>query len=150
MIKPATVVIFAISALLTVISLWPHVPNFDKLTKESATVVRFTAIGPAATNAVFQTASGINVSCSQSRTGRCPIDRLSRLKKLQREMVVWHDGKHVFQIAEGSEVIFPYKKDTDALAFGLVLAILVALFGLIQLGFDTGLINRYDDQGNPL
>lgn len=65
-------------------------------------------------------------------------------------MVVWHNGERVFQISEGAAVLFPYETDSSARAFGLMLAGLIALWGLVRLGFDTGLINQYDDQGKPL
>lgn len=149
-IKRATVIIFAVSAMVAVSVLWSQFPSFDTLTKESAALVGFTSSGPAVRKAVFKTASGKNVVCVQSRSGGCPVDRLAKQKALQREAVVWHDGERVFQIAEGAALVFPYETESAARTLGLGLAALIALFGLIRLGFDMGLVNQYDNQGKPL
>lgn len=148
-IRRKTAVTFAGAALLALMALWPYVPHFDRLAKEGAKVVRFTATGPLVKHVVFRTSSGAEVSCARSRSGGCPIEQLAELKTLQRELVVWHDGERVFQIADRGTVFFPYDSERGARAFALLLAALAALCGLIKLGFDTGLINRYDSQGKP-
>jgi len=65
----------------------------------------------------------------------------------QAQLTVWHDGARVFQIADKEKILYPYADIYSGRAIGLVMAALVALFGLVRLAFDTGLINQYDDQG---
>jgi hypothetical protein len=148
--KRATAIIFAISATVAGSVLWSQLPGFDTLTEERAALFWFTSTGPAVGKAVFKTASGKNVVCVQSRAGGCPVDQLVKQRSLQREMVVWHDGERVFQIAEGEALVFPYETEAAARTWGLGVAALIAIFGLIRLGFDIGLVNSHDNQGKPV
>ncbi len=147
--KRVTVLIFALAALLAGTALWPYAPRLETLTVESATV-RVKHPGPVVREAVFRTASGAEVACARGKSGGCPIEHLVQMEASQAQLTVWHDGARVFQIADKERIFYPYADIYSGRAIGLVMAALVALFGLVRLAFDTGLINQYDDQGKSL
>jgi hypothetical protein len=144
--KRVTVFTFALSALLMGAALWPYAPPFETLTAESATV-RVKHPGPVVQEAVFQTASGSEVSCKRGKSGRCPIEQLVRLEARQAQLTVWHDGARVFQIADKERILYPYEAVYDGRAFLFAIAAIVALVGLGQMAIHIGWANEYDDEG---
>ncbi|RZJ51116.1 MAG: hypothetical protein EON49_25370 [Acidovorax sp.] len=144
--KRFTVVTFAVAAFLVAMCFWPTGPKFEALTSERATV-RSIASPPASTIATFQTSSGAEVICTRVRSGGCPIEQLQKLRSLQRELVVWHDGSRVYQIADNGRILYPYDDLFRGRGLLLTIAFLIAMAGVLQVAVHAGLVNRYDESG---
>ena len=147
--KRVTVFTFALSALLMGVALWPYAPPFEALTAERATV-KVKPPGPVVQEAVFRTASGAEVSCKRGKSGRCPIGQLVSMEARQAQLTVWHDGVHVFQIADQEQILYPYEAVYDGRAFLFVLAALLALLGLRRMVIHIGWANQYDGESKSI
>ncbi|MCO5357338.1 hypothetical protein [Acidovorax kalamii] len=144
--KRVTVFTFALAALLAGMALWPYAPPIEALTVESA-AVRVKHPGPAVREAVFRTASGVEVSCNRGKSGGCPIEQLVRMEARQAQLTVWYDGVRVFQIADKERILYPYEAVYDGRGFLFAIAAIFALVGLGQMAIHIGWANEDGDEG---
>lgn len=122
------------------IALAPLVPAFTSLTKEQAHVQKVWKENLRTTTTSLKTVSGLVVKCMHSKVGGCDHETMKSLLKKETTVVVWHDGKDVYQLSAQDQMILPYEHAHQGRWFSGAVSIIALIAALIQLAIRKGLI----------
>jgi hypothetical protein len=122
------------------IAVAPLVPAFASLTKEQAHVQKVWKENTLTTTTSLKTISGRVVTCAHSKGGGCDPETMKSLLEKKTPVVVWHDGKDVYQLSAQDQMILPYEHAHRGRWFAGAVSFIALIAALIQLAIRKGLI----------
>jgi hypothetical protein len=136
------ILLLAFGCVFGLISVLPLVPAFDSLMKEEAHVQSVSKENFLSTTTSLKTTGGRKVVCTHSKTGGCPPEKMKSLLKEKASVVVWHDGKKVYQLSAVEGMVLPYENFHRGRWFGLGISATSFVVAFIQIGMRKGIIGQ--------